>query len=298
MKRTSIILTAAALLSASWIPAATANDDARQPDEKGSIQHIQVVPDEGLSRAVRVSDAALVHTTQLFPLSAEAETKTQIRSVLGILDAVLADFNANRDDIARLNVYVADAEVRTAFMGLLRKWCGEKPLPAVSYVQTPLPHDFRVGLDAVFISRLDIGHERPARFNVHKSDNGEPWAQAAVLPPGDAVYVAGQAERGELAEATRATLEGLRRTLESMDLSRNEIVHIKCFINPMADVEVVNKQLQEFFGEAPVPPVSHVEWISEARPIEIELVAWSPASEETPESSVTRPAGMKRRLPR
>jgi enamine deaminase RidA (YjgF/YER057c/UK114 family) len=86
------------------------------------------------------------------------------------------------------------------------------------------------------------------------------------------VYVSGQAEKGDLASATRGTLESLEATLKHLQLGRGDIVQLKAFLTPMADVAVAQREFAKFFGEGSVPPVVWVEWISTS-PIEIELVA-------------------------
>ncbi len=240
------------------------------------LRRIDPQPALGLSAATRVAHAGLVHTTQLTPGNAEAAISSQIGSLLGKLDLLLAEFSSSRDDLVKLNVYLRNETVRGAFQQRLSAW---QSLPAVSYVATPLPNSTAaVALDAVFVSH------RAAPSTVTKRRvaalDGEPGQMhAAVLPAGDVVYVSGQAEPGQLNEATQKTLSSLMRTLEYLQLARDDIVQVKCFLKPMNDVATVSKQITEFFRGAPVPPVSYVEWKSGTRPIEIELVASAAASE-------------------
>jgi enamine deaminase RidA (YjgF/YER057c/UK114 family) len=250
----------------------------------------------GYSLAVKVGGAPLVHTTQLLPASDDAETGEQIATVLSRLDELLAEFQSSREDVIRLNVYLREADLRPAFLKGLQAWCPEERFPAVSFSVTPLPRpEAGVALDAVFASRREAGQERPVRLSPAGRNDSEKQSHAAVLPRGDAVYVSGQAQPGDnLRDATSATLQSLGRTLESVGASLEDVVQVKCFLTPMTDVAVVNRELHRFFGESPVPPVSHVEWISGSRPIEIELVAWAPAADEPAGSTVSylTPPGM------
>jgi enamine deaminase RidA (YjgF/YER057c/UK114 family) len=95
----------------------------------------------------------------------------------------------------------------------------------------------------------------------------------AVLPPGTRVWVSGQAEKGELAEATRLTMESLGRTLKHIRVSEDNIVQLKAFVQPMSEVALARKEIEKYFGARPVPPIVFVEW-KNPLPIEIELIAW------------------------
>ena len=104
----------------------------------------------------------------------------------------------------------------------------------------------------------------------------------AILPAGPRVYISGQAEKGNgsLADATRQTMAGLVKTLEHLGLARRDVVQLKAFLAPMSDSSVaVKEMIAAFPGETP-PPIVLVEWES-SLPIEIELIAASPAPKET-----------------
>ena len=96
-------------------------------------------------------------------------------------------------------------------------------------------------------------------------------------------YVAGRTD----------TLAGLVRTLEHLGLGLEHIAEIKCFLDPMTEIELVDEQIAAFFGDAPVPPVSHVEWIAGSLPIEIELVAYAPAEKSFDTIKISTPPWMK-----
>lgn len=259
----AVVLSGAVLLLAAQVALA---------DEQPKLTRIQPQIEEGLAQAVHVSNAHLVHTTQLLPgADAGDDVARQSAAVLAKLDDLLQTFGSQHGDVVKLNVYVRDAAAREAFDRQLVPWSAGQPA-AVAYVVTPLlDPQAAVGIDAVFAGR-EVGFTDGA--SVLEGDDGK--TIAALLPRGDVVYVSGQAEPGNLPEATRATLEGLRRTLRHLELNLQHVVQLKCFLVPMSDVASVNAEIAKFFGDHPAPPVSHVEWRSGSYPIEIELVAWAP----------------------
>jgi enamine deaminase RidA (YjgF/YER057c/UK114 family) len=101
-------------------------------------------------------------------------------------------------------------------------------------------------------------------------------APLAVLPHGAKVYVSGDASSGDMATATANTMNSLSRTLEQLGLDRSHIVQLKCFLQPMSQVSVVEQELAKFFADTRLPPVILVEWTLSG-PIEIELIAAAPA---------------------
>lgn len=245
-------------------------------------------------RAVRVANARLVHTTQLMPSGALAgDPVSQCQDVLKELDRLLEAYDSKRSDVVKLNVYVKDAAVRESFLKELAKW-GQDELPAVAIVATRLPEtNAQIGLDGVFVSRRETSASLPTRDGIPKGVNSKAWAKASVLPLGDVVYVSGQAQPGELAEATRKTLEELSQTLKFLELDKRHIVQVKCFVRPMKEISAVNREIEKFFGEEAVPPVSHVEWISPSLPIEIELVASAPPKESAETVTYLTPPFLK-----
>jgi enamine deaminase RidA (YjgF/YER057c/UK114 family) len=124
--------------------------------------------------------------------------------------------------------------------------------------------------------------------------SGSDVVQSAILPAGPVVYVSGQAVKGELAEATRGTLEQLQATLVSLGLEKKHIVQIKSFIRPMSDLKVVEKEFAQFFKGNTIPPMVNVEWTSKDPVIEIELIASSPNRGAQPAQQLDfiTPAGM------
>ncbi|MEO1995755.1 MAG: RidA family protein [Planctomycetaceae bacterium] len=259
------------------------------------LQSIRPDRATGCSVAVRVQNAELVHTTQLLPVDSVGQSVSeQLESVLQQLDQLLNEFAAGRQDLVKLNVYLQDSTDRRLFFNQFSKWCEGQGSPSVTSVATPLPGGARIAIDAVFAGRKSDGGFRPATAGLPATGvRSSIRNRARSLPPGDVVYVSGQAAVGDLVSATRDTLRDLFRTLEYMKLSRGHIVQLKCFLAPMQRVDEVDQQIATAFAPGHVPPVSHVEWQSGSRPIEIEIVAWAPHQKSSDSVTYVTPPWMK-----
>lgn len=112
---------------------------------------------------------------------------------------------------------------------------------------------------------------------------------AAITPAGPRVYVAGQAEKGDLRTATRKTLESLDATLKFLRLEWADVAQVKSFVTPMTAVRDAEDESRRFFAgrNVPVPPLVWVQWQS-GLPIEIELVAAAGRSQPNA-AKATRP---------
>lgn len=266
---------------------------AEQTARGFSLERFPSTTVAGTSVAVRVRNASLAHTTQLFPESVDdKDAAAQCSSLLGQLQQILRSVGASRNDIVKLNVYVRDSKVRSQFLKELSPWSPDAQ-PAVAFVATPLPDkNAAVALDAIFVMKR--ANQTALPYLVPDKGRGTKNPQRlCVLPPGDAVYVSGQAAAGELAAATAETLNGLLKTITALKLDKRHIVQIKTFMKPMTEVDVVDREIAKFFDDDAVPPVSHVEWISGSRPIEIELVAWAPSQKSADTVSYFTPEWMK-----
>jgi acetyl esterase/lipase len=249
--------------------------------------------------AVRVSDAALVHTTQLLPQDVQpegADEGEQVRQVLTRLTEFLSRFSADRGDVVKLNISVGNAAVRTLAVQQLERWFGSEA-PAVAFVASPLPGSTAaIGLDAIIAIDPEKNSRRAIeRLAARDNDRASMGQQAdfGILPVGDVIYVSGQAESGPLREATRETMAGLLKTIEHLGLSKDDIVQIKCFVKPLSDVEIANSEIAQALGGEMTPPVVHVEWTSASRAIEIELIAAAVATESSDTVSYVTPPWMK-----
>src|SRR5262249_50798140 len=138
----------------------------------------------------------------------KGDVARQIEQVLDHLATALKEVRSGFDQLVKINVSVAQTEgVAAVHQAFARRFTGPVK-PAVSFVVGQLAHpDALVALDAVAAGAI----ESKAVTRVHCAALAGPrgLAHVAVLPAGGAVYVAGQAEKGSLAEATRATIKSL-----------------------------------------------------------------------------------------
>ncbi|MBC8116077.1 MAG: RidA family protein [Candidatus Saccharimonas sp.] len=235
------------------------------------------------SDACTVRDKPLVHSTQFLPRDTSQPVAAQMEQVLDdLLQAVkLHPEDGDEEgfgDLFKLNLYVSDESAVKEAAQVLRSRFVQHRRPAVSWVVTQLTDSkAKVAADAVVITKRS-----PAQVERSREAGSTGPARVAILPVGPRVYISGQAEKGDgsLADATRQTMAGLVKTLEHLGLSRRDVVQLKAFLTPMKDASVaVKEMIAAFPGETP-PPMVLVEWES-SLPIEIELIAASPATKET-----------------
>lgn len=260
-----------------------------------TLQRIGRDPANGLATAVVVKGHELLHTSQLLPRDSTGKISnddgSQIDALLANLQRLLEASSLKKSQIVKINFYVADASVTARVKKRLARWCGVAALPAVSYVESPSPDpDARVSLDAVVAATSSTG-EMPVSRTLSGFKGQLP--RVSILPRGDAVYLAGQAKAGSLREATVNTLQSLLETLQYMGLEKRHVVCVKCFMKPMSQVDLVNEEIDKFFGTALVPPISHMQWNSGSRAIEIEMVAYAPLQKKAGGISYLTPPGWK-----
>lgn len=260
---------------------------------------IQRHGDSFMRSAVLVDHAALAHTTQLIARDRSTTSlKYEIQDVFDRLATALTDVGSSKNDLVKLNLYVADEGIAKAAMTFISDWCSGDARPVVCTVATSLPQGRKFAVDAVFVAR-QTGTDAKVTHRFSTGDSGKAAAGKAgvsVLPEGDVVYVSGQAQPGDgLAVATKATLQGLLETLQGMKLDRADIVQVKCFLEPLSQVETVDQEIKGFFDDETIPAVSHVEWIrgGGSRPIEIEIVAAAPLTVSPETVTYYTPPGMK-----
>jgi len=251
-------------------------------------QHIQYSGSSnlpGASDAVIVDDVPLVHTTQFLPLNNSGnivglgDINAQINQVFLNISSALKQAGSKPDQIVKLNIYIRNSSLISAVREQIYKRFKSGKCPTLSFVAGDLSHtDALISMDAIAVSSKikpeGVNYMLPANLS-----SVQGVARAAVLPAGPVVYVSGQAVKGELAEATRGTLEQLQATLVSLGLEKKDIVQIKSFIRPMSDLKVVEEEFAEFFEGNNIPPMVNVEWTSKDPVIEIELIASSLNSE-------------------
>lgn len=261
------------------------------PDAAGR----EAQPTPGQSAAVVVDDLPLVHTAQLLPVADDrgpaaasaaipGDAATQVARVFARLEQVLQRAGSSSARIVKLNLYVANANVAAIVREDLAKRFAAAP-PAICFVETTLPIAGALfAADAVAATGPPAAPAAPAAPpSSAPASLGAALAAdglAATTPAGPRVYVAGQAEKGDLRTATRKTLESLEATLGFLKLGWPDVAQVKSFVTPMASVHEADDETRRFFAarQMAVPPLVWVEWQS-GLPIEIELVAAAGRSE-------------------
>lgn len=259
----------------------------------GQMRHFH---SNGATAAVVVDEVPLAHTAQLLPLNEKGRLvgagniRLQTEQVLKNLALSLKEVQAGMEDVVKLNVCLHHPGLLPEVQGALQKRFGSKQ-PAVSYVTGNLPAaGALLGIDAIAAATRRKGatvtyhHSRQTRFPTT-------GAGVAVLPAGGAVYISGQADKGPLGPATMGTLRQLDTTLHHLKLTKENIVQVRAFINPMADIRTADSAFTAFFAGASMPPVVYVEWVSKDPLVEIELIAASPAG-GTEQLEFITPPGM------
>jgi enamine deaminase RidA (YjgF/YER057c/UK114 family) len=239
------------------------------------LKRINQATTSGAFAAVVVpEELPLLLTTQLLPIGADnqlvgaGDAAAQIAEILKQLNDLLRLSNLSLERVVKLNVAAKNRSALETLQKTLAAAFGEH-LPAISGVVSDLRHtQALVALDAVValdaIVALDAEAQNPG---------GLPdLSRTRILPPGQRVFVSGQSEPGELLVATRKTMEGLAKTLESLDLTRAAIVQVKAFVNPMARANEVRDEIAKFFDGQLVPPMVLIDGKLDS-PIEIEVVA-------------------------
>lgn len=271
------------------------------PDLHAELQYVEPDSKTGTSAAVIVGDQPLVHTTQVLPPVSgspdfEADPNTQVRQVLNRLDRLLRTAGSGLDRTVKLNVYVAEKKIIAIVQNELARTFGDEHKPAVALIVSTLPNsNALVAVDAVATTTVDPGRAvRISRLSKNEVADAADHV-VSIVPAGSRIYVSGQAAQSEsLAEATRSTLEQLHETLKFLGRRPDDILQVKCFLQPMAQADVVQTEIRRFLGTRMVPPISLVEWQSGSTvPIEIELVAFGGSNRTGPVVEYLTPPGMK-----
>lgn len=244
-------------------------------------------PVSNMAQAVVVPNAPLIHTAQFFSVDRSGKfvdgdaTKQSAQVLENILQALKSVAPGAR--VVKLNVYLANDSILPQVEKALRKPFGRNEKPAVSFVVTALPRrDALVAMDAV---AADLNPSTQAttvkrQFSPYLGGGSMQEAHMATLPPGGAVYISGQAKTNStLGTSTRTTLESLQKTLEFLRLTKADVVQLKCFLQPMTDVDSAKSEIVDFFSPDVAPPCVFVQWTTNnPQPIEIEMIARSEAA--------------------
>ncbi len=142
--------------------------------------YVQPEPQNARSLAVVIDDSALVHTTQV-----RAENPSQL---LDRLDDVLKLAGTDLHSIVKWNIYLADEADLGPMQQEILKRLDASRLPASMVVQTQLPDNAQMAIDAVAIT-----HQR-AMKPVNRLGEG----RFAVLPPGARPMCPGKRRREQI----------------------------------------------------------------------------------------------------
>jgi enamine deaminase RidA (YjgF/YER057c/UK114 family) len=247
------------------------------------VKSIGKDPIAGMAQAVVVPNAPLIHTAQFIAqddkrkLVAPGDVGKQAAKILENIVAALKGV-APHAQVVKLNVYLANESLLPHVEKALKKPFSRRALPAVSFVTTALPDpDALVAMDAVAVDLNPSGPSTNVRRLYSPYLSQSDAAQLAVLPPGGAVYISGQAKTNStLGSSTAKTLQSLTTTLEFLRLTKADVVQVKCFLQPMREIESVKKEIADFFAPDVTPPCVLVQWTTNnPQPIEIELIARS-----------------------
>jgi len=249
------------------------------------IKEIQPSFTMGSSQAVIVEgNVPLAHTAQFLPLDKEGALigknvlSKQLDQVFKNISLALKEADSNLDQVVKINVYLSKEELIPEVQKEFGLKFNTKNKPAVSFVTGDLSHpDADIAMDAVAVSGLRTGDHQASYFNSPKLYDVSKGAHVSVLPTGGVTYVSGQADEGDIVEGTRGTIKQLEATLKHLGISKNQVIQIKSFIQPMTDVRIVEEEFARFFEGSTLPPLVFVDWISQNPVIEIELIAASPA---------------------
>ena len=212
--------------------------------QDGGLEYLEPDPGSGTSAAVVVKGSALVYTAQILPvdprgeMASDEDPERQIATVLEGLSAALREVGADLDRAVRIHVYASRSDILGKTRAVLARRFAGPAKPAAAFVLTALPHPKAlVAMDAVAAVAPAPATRR--------------GRSAAVLPRGEIVFISGQTAPGELLPAARATIEGLRATLDELGLTFSRVVQAKVFMRPIGEAAAI----RSLFKDTPTEPL-------------------------------------------
>lgn len=278
-------------------------ENAAHKDPTEEVQYIGADPATGTSAAVLVNEnLPLVHTTQLLPLDKKGQlvgsksVAAQTNRVLENIQRALQRSGTDVSNLIKLNVYVPNGQTIDSVKQVFTKVFPSRVKPAATFAVSSLPHSkAKVAIDAV--AAAPPGSQQPTAASVHAPTlyGDETVGHAAVLPPGERVYISGQAEKDEsVVIATEKTMQSLHKTLDHLGTDASQVVQVKAFLNPMAQAQEVREKIASFYPDQTLPSIVLVEWTHQSYPVEIEMIAAADTSiaSDTSAISYITPPGM------
>lgn len=273
-------------------PAQETPEKAVEDSSEAKVRRIGDNELTGGVNAVVTSGFALAHTAQFFGSGGD-DADRQTDRVLDSIAKALVEAGARLQDVVKLNVYVANAEVVDAVTTAIAKRFPEGKRPAISLVEGAFMNAASlVAMDAVATTSQNPGAGVTTWKKVSSLSGSEGANHVGVLPTGTRVYISGRAAReGTVAEATLATMIQIKDTLAFLGLGLEHVVQTKSFMQPIAEMDQAEAQIIKFFdGDA--PPMAFTEW-SSTNPIEIEVIATSPDEPQSTSLEYLMPPGDK-----
>gem|GEM_PF-295153 len=225
----------------------------------------------GQAEFVRAPDATLYFSPHLLApgvLSADRsstpaageEVGTQLNALLDALAPRLAAVGSDLRHVLRLTVALADEADHARAAAVLAARFADHP-PAVTWLGSPLSEPgARIAVEAIAASTQRVAITTPT------PDGG------ALLPPGERIFISGQAERGaDPASSVALTMASLLRSAAELGGSPVGVAQIRVFLRPYAARSDALAQITPLFPAGKCPPVIITEWTIPL-PVEIELV--------------------------
>jgi enamine deaminase RidA (YjgF/YER057c/UK114 family) len=265
-----------------------------------SSVHLLPSKKTGNCQAVVVDDVPLAHTAQFLSLDRNGELvgkgslPKQIKQVLDNISTALKEARSGLDQVIKINISITDPLLVPKVEYQMARYFKSRKKPAVSFVVSGLPRESAlVAMDVVAVSAHPV-NKNVVYFRSENLFSHSLASHVSILPPGSAVYVSGQALKGQIITATTNILKQLQGTLAHLGLNKDDVVQIRSFINPVTSAAAVEKEIAFFFAGRIIPPLVYVEWTSKDPAIEIELIAASPAVSPKPSEQldIITPPGM------
>jgi enamine deaminase RidA (YjgF/YER057c/UK114 family) len=252
------------------------------------LKSVQPSNDTGSAMAVLVDETALVHTAQIFPLDksgvlvGKGDINAQLAQVFKNIQPILKQTNSGLDRVVKMNIYAGSADIIPLIKKQLAVTFSGKNKPAVTYIINQFANGADVAIDLVAASR---SKNKTVQYYNNMANFGAVEAKAAVLPAGGVTYISGQADKGDAKQCTQGTIKQLDASLKHLGIDKKNVVQLRAFMNNIADIAIVEKELSAYFET--VPPLVYTQWISKEYEVEIELIAASPVATQKRDSSIT-----------
>jgi enamine deaminase RidA (YjgF/YER057c/UK114 family) len=233
----------------------------------------------GLSRVVRVDDAALLWTGLLSPrdesdqLLNPGDPVGQTRAIIRQLRWLLEATGSSLDRLLRLNVYAASPHVIPLVEAELSRSLAAHP-PVATFVAGHLPGEgILVTMDAVAALDRSAAQFPVVRHSAVYTPPGQ--TSAMILPAGEVLFLAGAVGQADLSPA-EAIAHALHKQIElviKLGSSADRIVQIRAFADLTSPPDMLYEQVGKVFADQPhLPAVVVAPWGRPGAP-EIEVIA-------------------------